>query len=374
LRGCDDVIDRAIAGEKVVGLVFVAARDGEIIYERAAGYADREAGTPAKGDTLFRLASLTKLIVSAAALALVEEGVLYLDDAVRTWLPEFTPALPDGRVPTIAIRHLLSHTAGLSYRQNEDGDGPYHRANVSDGTDQPGLSIEENLRRIASVPLLFEPGTQWAYSVAHDVLGELLARATHESLPQLVRRTVLHPLHADDTAFEIIDKTRLATPYADGNPRPQRMNEALHVVALQGKQTLDLSPARAFDATSYPSGGVGLIGTASEFTRLLEALRTNGAPILAQNSARQITSNQIGDVSARGRGEGWRFGFGTSILGGAAAREAHLASGSWRWGGVYGNCYWVDPQRGMSAVLLTNTAVAGMTGDLPNALRDALRE
>jgi CubicO group peptidase (beta-lactamase class C family) len=344
------------------------------VYERAAGCADRESGKTAQLNTLFRLASLTKLVVSAATLALVEEGVLHLDDAVTNWLPEFTPALSDGRVPTITIRHLLSHTSGLSYRQNEDGEGPYHRANVSDGTDQPGLSIEENLRRIASVPLLFEPGTQWAYSVAHDVLGELLARATRQSLPRLIRRIVLDPLEMNDTAFDVIDRARLATPYADAHLRPQRMNETLHVVALQGKQTLDLSPARAFDTSSYPSGGVGLIGSAHDFLKLLEALRTNGAPILREKSARQITSNQIGDVLAAGRGKGWRYGFGTSVLTGIAAEEAHLAPGSWRWGGVYGNCYWVEPQRAISAVLLTNTAIAGMAGAFPNALRDALQE
>jgi CubicO group peptidase (beta-lactamase class C family) len=373
LRDCDAVIDDAVHRQNVVGLVFVVARDGKKIYERAAGFADRESGKRVNEKTLFRLASLTKLVVSAATMALEEQGVLRRDDATATWLPEFAPALPDGRIPTVTIRHLLTHTSGLSYRQNEEGDGPYHRANVSDGTDQPALSIEENLRRIASVPLLFEPGTQWAYSVAHDVLGELLARATHESLLQVVRRTVLDPLNMRDTAFYASDLSRLATPYADGNP-PQRMNQTLHVVPLAGTQELDLSPARALDAASYPSGGVGLMGTADDFLKLLEALRTNGAPILTQESADAITRNQIGNIPARGRGDGWRFGFGTSVLTGVAAREAHLAPGSWRWGGVYGNCYWVDPRRQMSAVLLTNTAIAGMTGHVPNALRDALYE
>jgi CubicO group peptidase (beta-lactamase class C family) len=368
----DAVIDSAIEDEKIVGCVVLVARDGEIAYERAAGFADREAHEPVERDTLFRLASFTKLAVSCVALALVEKGTIALDDPVTKWLPDFQPALPDGRTPTITLRHLLTHTAGLDYAFNEGESGPYQQARVSDGNDQPGLTIEENLRRIVSVPLLFDPGTQWNYSVAHDVVGEMVARAANELLPQLVSRIVTEPLEMRDTAFHVVDPSRLAVPYAPAQPRPVRMNAQVQLVNAPGKR-LVFSPARVFDATSFPSGGVGLVGTAGDFVKLLEALRTGGAPILKRESAQTITTNQISDIPSPGRPDGWRFGFGTAALTGEAAAATCLSAESWEWGGVYGNRYWVEPQRRISAVVLTNTAVSGMTGKFPDGLRAAAR-
>ncbi|HTN82361.1 MAG TPA: serine hydrolase domain-containing protein, partial [Sorangium sp.] len=156
-RRLDAVVEAATAEGRIVGAVVVVARDGQVVYRRAAGFADREAGRPVREDTVFRLASMTKPIVSAAALALVDAGALGLDDPVTKWLPSFSPRLADGRAATITVRHLLTHTAGLNYTFMEPPDGPYHRERVSDGLDQPGLSLEENLARIAKAPLLFEP-------------------------------------------------------------------------------------------------------------------------------------------------------------------------------------------------------------------------
>jgi CubicO group peptidase (beta-lactamase class C family) len=155
----NQVIDRALSENRIIGTAILAARDGNVVFSRAAGLADRASGRPVRGDTVFRLASMTKPIVSAATLVLVERGKIQLDDPVTRWLPNFRPALPDGRQPTITVRHLLTHTAGLNYGFKEAANGPYHRAHVSDGLDQPGLSIDENLRRLASVPLLHPPGT-----------------------------------------------------------------------------------------------------------------------------------------------------------------------------------------------------------------------
>ncbi|MCA3885139.1 MAG: beta-lactamase family protein, partial [Burkholderia sp.] len=147
----DDALDRALADERMVGAVVLVAQDGELRYARAAGLADRETGTPMREDALFRLSSVTKPVVAAAAMRLVAAGHLTLDEPVARWLPEFRPTLTDGTPAVITLRHLLSHTAGLGYRFLEaDGDGPYARAGVSDGMDRSGLSLDENLRRIAS--------------------------------------------------------------------------------------------------------------------------------------------------------------------------------------------------------------------------------
>src|SRR5205085_383602 len=127
----DSAIDAALAGKRIVGGVVLAMQDGKIAYRRAAGLADRERAVPMREDAVFRIASLTKPIVTAAALRMVELGKIALTDPVTRWLPDFRPALPSAEVPAITLRHLLTHTAGLSYRFMQPPDGPYHRGGVS---------------------------------------------------------------------------------------------------------------------------------------------------------------------------------------------------------------------------------------------------
>ncbi|HYU16943.1 MAG TPA: serine hydrolase domain-containing protein [Candidatus Acidoferrum sp.] len=366
----DAVIDRAIAEQRVVGTVVLVARDGEVVYRRAAGLADREAKRPMREDSIVLFSSVTKPIVSAAALALVEAGRLRLDDPVTRWLPDFKPRLPDGREPTITVRQLLTHTAGLNYPFFEKEDGPYHRAEVSNGFDQPGLSFEENAARIASVPLLYEPGTGWGYSLATDVLGEVVARAGGGTLPEVVKRTVTGPLALRDTGFTIADPQRLATPYADARPRPVRMSDD-HLLAF-GASALRYAPARIFDPASYPSGGAGMAGTAGDFLRFLETLRKGGAPILKPETLREMTRNQVGHMAESGIGPGWGFGYGVSVLEDPAAAKVPMSPGTWRWGGVYGHTWWVDPAQRLSVVVFTNTGIEGMIGAFPTDIARAV--
>src|SRR5215467_11878837 len=129
----DSVIDSAIAEKRIVGAVVLVARDGKVIYHRAAGLADREAGTPMADDTMFNYSSLTKPIVTAAAMKLIEQGRIGLDDPVTKWLPDFRPKLLHGSVATITVRQLLTHTAGLSYRFMEAPGSDYDLLNISDG-------------------------------------------------------------------------------------------------------------------------------------------------------------------------------------------------------------------------------------------------
>ncbi len=117
-------------------------------------------------DTLFRLASLTKPIISIAAMILIERDQLALDDPVTRWLPAFRPALPNGERPPITVRQLLTHTSGLNYGFLQASGSDYHRAGISDGLDEPGRSMEDNLARLASVPLMFCPGEGWQYSLS----------------------------------------------------------------------------------------------------------------------------------------------------------------------------------------------------------------
>src|SRR5690349_8027894 len=211
----DAVIDQAIEEERIVGTVVIVAEEGRIVYRRAAGFADREEGVPVREDTVFRFASLTKPIVSVAALALMEQGPLRLDSPVTDWIPWFRPKHADGTEPVITVRHLMTHTSGLTYGFMELPDSQFHQIGVSDGLDQPGLSMEENLRRIASVPLNHTPGRRWNYSVAADVLGEVIARSAGLPLPELVERLVTGPLGMRHTSFKVAEGVQLAKAYAD---------------------------------------------------------------------------------------------------------------------------------------------------------------
>jgi CubicO group peptidase (beta-lactamase class C family) len=348
----DGAID-AWASKDGVGAVVMIARDGKLVYQHAAGFADREAKVAMRTDTQFRLASMTKPIVSAAALALVDQRVLSLDDPVTRWLPQFRPKLADGREPVITVRHLITHTSGLGYSFLEENDGPLHKAGVSDGLAEPGRAMDENLARLASVPLLYEPGTKWRYSLATDVLGAVIAKAGGAALPEVVRRLITQPLGMTDTAFAVTDRERLAWPYAaDKDKRIVRMTDTYDRTGGSGR-TVRFSPARIFDTRSFPSGGAGLAGTARDYLVFCEALRSGGANILRPDTVRAMTENQVGTLTGD-PGEG--FGYGVGVVVDPVAAKSARGKGTYTWAGIYGTSFWIDPEARLSVVILTNVA------------------
>ena len=366
----DAVIDAAIAAKRLVGAVVIIAYDGRIVHRRAAGLANRETRTPMSTERIFRLSSLTKPIVTAAAVALAERGKLSLDDAVTKWLPDFRPKLPDGRTPTITLRQLLTHTAGLGYGFAESADGPYGRAHISDGMDESPVSLEKNVRRLASVPLLFEPGTSWNYSLGIDVAGALMERAGDAPLADLVSQLVTAPLGMSDTAFHCREPARLAVPYVDGKPEPTLMSDPA-IVALGPGVGIRYSPRRALNPHAFASGGTGMVGTAEDFLHFLETLRKGGAPILERRSVQAMMTNQIGALQSL-LGPGTGFGLGFAIITDPQAAQTPQSAGTLTWGGVYGHNWFIDPQRRVAVAALTNTALEGMNGAFPSALRDAI--
>ena len=323
-------------------------------------------------DTIFRLASVSKPIVSTAAMALVSQGKLELDAPVDRWLPDFQPRLADGWRARITVRHLLSHTAGLGYRFFEvDEDGPYARAGVSDGMDASGITLDENLRRIASVPLAYEPGTSWAYSLAIDVLGAVIERAHGQRLDIAVRDLVTDPLRMMTTGFVTQDSARVATAYVNDTPLPHPLAEGEIVSPFEGRVGIPFSPSRIFDADAYPSGGAGMAGTAEDLMRLLEALRQGGAPLVSRGLVEEMARDQTGGTELPDA-PGLGFGLGFSVLRDAVAAASPESDGTWRWGGAYGHAWFVDRTRGLSVVALTNTLYEGMSGAFVTELRDAV--
>lgn len=342
-QAIDKVVDEAIAAGKLVGTVLLVARDGEIIYCRAAGLADREAGTLMREDAIFRLSSVTKPIVAATILALGDAGLLRIDAPVTDYLPNFRPRLPDGSTPVITIANLLTHTSGLA-----SGDLPWHSGD------------DAVLAAIAARPLLFAPGTSWAYGPSIDVLGALAGKLVGGKPEDALRRYVLDPLGMDDTRFSVTDVKRLATAYGDGAEGPVRMGEVHSVTAPWGG-VATYNTKRIFDTSAFQSGGGGMAGTAADVLHLLEALRTGGGTILAPETARIGMANATPQLAQAGE-PGWGFShFGACIT--DKSQTPHPGNvGTNRWGGIYGHHWVVDPVARLTVVSMSNTGLEGCDG------------
>jgi CubicO group peptidase (beta-lactamase class C family) len=371
-EGVEAAIRSALDEQRVVGGVFVLLRDGEELVHRPFGLADRETSAPMTASSVFRLSSLTKPVVTTAALRLVDDRELDLTSPITRWLPSFRPALPSGDRPDITLHQLLTHTSGLAYSFGQPPSGPYNQLGVSSGLDRTGVSFAQELELIASAPLSFVPGTAWQYSVGIDVLGAVLEAALGEPLPALVASLVTSPLGMTSASFAAPSEG-LVTPYADGTP-PVRMTEGQQVPLNEGMMPLVFSPSRAFDPASFPSGGAGMNGTADDVVRLLEVVRTGGSGIISPETAAAMMSNRIGplrtDVEENGGATG--FGYGGSVLLDPGRASSPASAGTWSWGGVWGHLWWVDPERKVTAVLMTNTAVEGLQGRLAADLQTAV--
>ena len=366
----DAAIDRAIAEKRIVGSVVIVREQGELIYESARGLDDREAGTPMSADKIFRLSSLTKPIVASTILAMVDAGDLALEDLVTDYLAYFMPKLPDGTVPPITIAQLLTHTSGVG------GDLPLTEAEKSEpkyidvAHNRWHLSLDENMARLVQAPLLFAPGTGWAYGQSIDVLGAIAAGLVGGTLGDAVAKYVTGPLGMVDTAFHATDPARLAVPYADGAGGPERMNDPHSVMSPWG-QPVTYAPNRILDPRAYHSGGGGMAGTARDFMTLLETLRTGGGPILRPETVAAGLSNQTPQLP-HAQGPGWGFGFFGAVLTDAGLAQTPQSVGTSRWGGIYGHNWFLDPVSGLTVLSMSNTGLEGSDGAYRQDIRDAV--
>lgn len=377
----DGAIDRALNEHRIVGAVVLVARDGEIVVRRAAGLADRERNVPMREQAVFRLASLTKPIVTAAAMCMIELGRFALADPVTRFLPTFRPALASGEVPVITLRHLLTHTAGLSYGFMQPLDGPYHRLGVSDGLGEPGVTREDEIARIVRAGLVYPPGESWAYSVALDVLGFVMETVENADLDAIVRKYVCAPLAMNAMGFDLQASQRelLVAAYADGKPAPVRIpDDGMRVRFPDGVPVyaslagVSLGPSRLFDKASFRSAGGGMVGTAGDMLTFIEAIRRGGAPILSADTVAAMMTVQTGDMLIANRGPGVGFGYGGSVVVDPGVALTPQSSGTWSWGGVWGHSWFLDPVKKLSVVSLSNTSLEGMMGRYVRELRDAV--
>lgn len=358
-RLLDSAIDSALDEKRLVGTVVLVARKGRIVYSRAAGMADRESDQPMRTDTIFRLSSLTKPIVAIAAMRLVEQGRINPADPVVRWLPYFRPPLADGSAPVITIHHLLTHTAGL-------GDGFNVNKRKPDGADiagrHPSIALEEKLRRLATEPLLYEPGKGWHYSISMDVLGGIIEKETSAPLGEAVAALVTAPLGLSDTAFHVTDRGRLAVPYKNAAPQPAPMGREDSIITPSG--VFGYLPERIFDPDIYHSASGGMAGTAGDILAILETITRGGAPLLDASTVSAMIRDQTNGLTGLER-PGLGFGYGWAVVADPDRAGLQLARGAIQWGGVYGHSWFIDPERSLTVVALTNTALEGLFGAFP---------
>jgi CubicO group peptidase (beta-lactamase class C family) len=360
------LIDRVIEEERITGAVVLVYQDGEPILEKAASFADREAGVPVRLDTIFRYASVSKPIVAVTALVMIEKGLLDLEDRVADHLPWFRTKTPDGREAPITIRHLLTHTSGLLYDPALELLPEGQRMTL--GLGNTDFSLEENFSRHNAIPLAFEPGSRWAYSFATDILGGVLAALHGGTLEDAVVHHVAGPLGMADARFRVTDPARLAVAYADHPGRPVRMPDPW-VSGDEDNWRTVFSPSRIFNPRAFQSGGAGMAGTARDVMRLLEMLRKDGAGLLSATMAKAALSNQIAELEGE---PGYRFTFVGGLVTDPAAAGTALPKGVIQWGGVYGNTWFIDPAERLTVVSLTNNALEGCNGAYPEMLRAAV--
>ncbi len=364
-------VQRSVDDKRIAGAVTLVIRRGHVAWFKAQGMSDREAVKPMPTDAMFRICSMTKPVTSVAVMMLYEEGKFLLDDPVSKYLPEFKdakvyvkPASGDPyTIPAskpITIRDLLRHTSGLTYNWNADLGPMYEKANVASGLLQYDGTIADSVKHLAGLPLLFNPGDRWEYSLGVDVLGRLVEVASGKPLDEFFRTRIFEPLGMKDSYFYPPDNKldRLATAYT--------------YYANKGLNRFPDTPIREDGSfvysADYPSkgpkklfsGGAGLVSTAMDYARFCQMMLDEGkvgnTRLLSRKSIELMTHDQLGKISSD---EAFGLGFGVD---GIKAPLSELGTpGSYNWGGFFYTGFSIDPKEQMIVVFM---AQLHPTGDL----------
>ncbi|MBK3397555.1 MULTISPECIES: serine hydrolase domain-containing protein [Methylobacterium] len=350
---------------KLPGLSVTVARRGQVVFSHQEGLRDLARGLPMEADTIVRIYSMTKPLTSVAILMLYEEGLFQLDDPITRFLPEFrdmrvlvggSRAKPE-TVPAerdITFRDLLTHTSGLSYGFMDATlvDRMYREEGVDFQTAETSLAAV--VGKAASLPLLAQPGAEWNYSIATDVLGHLVAVISGKSFDDFLRERIIRPLGMVDTDFHVPAEkiSRFASNYALGEG---------------GRLTLidDAREGRYARPRTVPSGGGGLVATAADYARfcrfVLGGGELDGVRLLGAKTVELMTANHLrGDLADMGQPRfsessysGIGFGLGFSVMLDPARAQILGTSGEVAWGGAASTAFWIDPAEDLFVIMLT---------------------
>jgi len=364
LARIDAVLEAYVENEKLPGAALVIGRRGHVVYARAFGFRDREAEEPLEITDLFRIASQTKAVVSVGVMILQEQGRLLIDQDLGDFIPEFdstTVAVKkeEGGYETvpanrkITVRDLLTHTAGIGYgwgpgadRWEEAGIVGWYFAD----RDEP---IAETVGRMGNLPMDAQPGETFVYGYATDILGVVIERASGMPLDEFLRVEILDPLGMTDTHFYVPPEKadRLAVVYSVTEENGMaRAPDPGHMV---GQGMYLEGPRKSF------SGGAGLVSTAGDYARFLEALRRggvlDGARILSPKTVELMTVDHVHDAW---QGDGGGFGLGFGITEEIGWSGLPGSPGTYAWGGAYHSTYWVDPAEELVVSYMTQVIPA----------------
>lgn len=358
---------RYVDDGRLPGWLVLVAREGRIAHLSTYGWRDVEASLPVELDTVWRIYSMSKPITSVAAMVLYEQGAFELKDPIHRWLPEFrdlqvyrsgsTNAMAtEAATEPIRVWHLLTHMAGLTYgfHHAHPVDARYRLAGFEWGT-PPGADLAECCRLWAGVPLVHQPGAEWNYSHATDVLGRLVEVLTGETLDVALRRLVLEPLGMHETGFALgdLDPQRLGKLYVAGPDR-----RSVHIEGL--------GDVRA-EPPTFLGGGGGLVSTAADYHRFCRFLlgegELDGVRLLGDRTFRMMVANHLPggvDLEAIGRPlfaettfAGVGFGLGFSVTLDPVANKVPGSPGDYGWGGAASTAFWIDPVERLSVIFMT---------------------
>jgi CubicO group peptidase (beta-lactamase class C family) len=370
LERISSVVQHEINDKRIAGAVTLVVRRGKVAWFKSEGMADREAGKTMPTDAMFRICSMTKPITSVAVMMLYEEGKFLLEDPVSKYLPEFKhakvlvkPAKGEPyTVPAkdeITIRDLLRHTSGITYQWNEDLGPMYEKANVASGLLPYDGTIGDSVKNLAALPLLFNPGDRFEYSLGVDVLGRLVEVVSGKPLDEFFRTRIFEALGMKDTYFYPPENKvgRLATAYTyyvdkGLNRFPENpIREASFVYSADYPVR---GPKKLF------SGGAGLVSTAMDYARFCQMMLDEGkvgnTRLLSRKSVELMTHDQLGKI---GSDEGFGLGFGIE---GIKTPLSELGTpGAYSWGGFFYTAFSIDPKEQMIVVFM---AQLHPTGDL----------
>ena len=377
-----------VAPGKIPGCQVAVARHGQLAYFRSLGSMDLERGRPMQDDTIFRIYSMTKPITSIALMQLYERGLFQLNDPVHRVIPAWrdhrvyvsgegenivtrAPARP------MTFRHVLSHTAGLSYGGSEHPVDKVYQALAINRS--KGETLQTFIDKLAKVPLHFAPGERWMYSYATDVCGHLVEALSGEPLDRYFQNHIFGPLGMTDTAFSVAPEKidRFAANYQ------RKRDKSLELIDDPERSTYARPP-------SFLSGGGGLTGTTADYLRFCEMLRNRGdldgeriigsrtLDLMTKNhlaGGRDLTRMAVGAFSETAyEGVGFGLGFAMSL---SEVETGALGEGDFYWGGAASTIFWVDPKEDLSVVFMTQlmpSATFNFRGQLKNIIYSAIED
>lgn len=371
LSRIDGMMQGYVDRKEAAGAVALVARHGKVAYLKSWGHQDRETGIAMNDDTIFRIYSMSKPVTSVAVMMLHEEGHFFLDDPVARFLPEFkdmhvqtetvdpkTDEVSVEDAPAqrpMTIRDLLRHTAGLSYGifGNTKVDQQYRELGVL--TDDKDLA--EMVSKLGKIPLRFQPGTQWHYSVSVDVAGRLVEVVSGMPFDQFLKERIFNPLSMHDTGFKVPSAKAnrfsvLYTPRGQPTGREAFLKEGPPTRLIEPLVSEDLGDFG--EDTTFFSGGGGLVSTAYDYLQFCQMMlnggKLNGNRILSRKSVELMTADHLHGIKGFGGSE--TFGLGFAVLNDLGRGGKLGTEGTFDWGGAAGTKFWIDPEEDLIGIFM----------------------